>query len=114
MTDANSLIMGSSIPSATFNEIGVSDAHHPLSHHENDPTKLEKLAKIQAYQMQGFAQFLEKLQATRIVIAHRLSTIQNADRIFVIQGGSLIQSGTYKDLVDQPGLFSELAKRQLS
>ena len=57
---------------------------------------------------------LEQLQATRIVIAHRLSTIMNADRILVIQGGRLTQSGSYRDLVNQPGMFVELAKRQLA
>lgn len=57
---------------------------------------------------------LERLKATRIVIAHRLSTIINADRIFVIQSGKLLQSGTYTELVNQPGPFSELAKRQLA
>jgi NHLM bacteriocin system ABC transporter ATP-binding protein len=56
---------------------------------------------------------LERLQATRIVIAHRLSTIINADRIFVMEGGRLVQVGTYQELIDQPGLFAELARRQL-
>lgn len=57
---------------------------------------------------------LEKLQATRVVIAHRLSTIINADRIFVIDKGRLVQSGTYNDLFNQEGLFAELAKRQIA
>ena len=57
---------------------------------------------------------LERLQATRIVIAHRLSTIMNADRIFVMEDGRLVQSGKYNDLIQQPGLFAELAKRQLA
>jgi ATP-binding cassette subfamily C protein len=57
---------------------------------------------------------LEALQATRIVIAHRLSTIINADRIFVVQAGRLIQTGNYDELVSQPGPFAELAKRQLA
>jgi ATP-binding cassette subfamily C protein len=56
---------------------------------------------------------LERLQATRIVIAHRLSTILNADRIFVMQDGRIVQSGTYQELIDQPGLFADLAKRQM-
>ncbi|HVY70694.1 MAG TPA: NHLP bacteriocin export ABC transporter permease/ATPase subunit [Verrucomicrobiae bacterium] len=56
---------------------------------------------------------LEKLQATRVVIAHRLSTIINADRIFVMENGRVVQTGTYQDLLNQPGLFSELARRQL-
>ena len=57
---------------------------------------------------------LEHLQATRIVIAHRLSTIMNADRILVVQAGRLVQSGSFQELVDQPGLFADLAKRQLA
>lgn len=56
---------------------------------------------------------LERLQATRIVIAHRLSTIANADRIFVIQAGRLIQTGSYDELMSRPGLFAQLAKRQV-
>jgi NHLM bacteriocin system ABC transporter ATP-binding protein len=57
---------------------------------------------------------LESLQVTRVVIAHRLSTILNADRIFVIDKGSVVQAGTYKELLDQEGLFREFAKRQLA
>ncbi len=56
---------------------------------------------------------LESLQATRIVIAHRLSTIVNADCIFVLSGGKIVQSGTYQELMAQPGPFQELARRQL-
>jgi NHLM bacteriocin system ABC transporter ATP-binding protein len=57
---------------------------------------------------------LESLQATRIVIAHRLSTIANADRIFVMERGRLVQTGTYAELMSQSGLFAELAKRQIA
>ncbi len=56
---------------------------------------------------------LDKMQATRIVIAHRLSTIINADRIVVFDNGEVVQSGTYQELVDQPGHFQELARRQV-
>jgi NHLM bacteriocin system ABC transporter ATP-binding protein len=56
---------------------------------------------------------LESLQATRIVIAHRLSTIMHADRIYVMQKGTIVQSGTYDELVQQPGQFELLAKRQM-
>ena len=57
---------------------------------------------------------LEGLQATRVVIAHRLSTISNAHRIFVVDGGRIVQAGTYSELIAQPGLFADLAKRQLA
>jgi NHLM bacteriocin system ABC transporter ATP-binding protein len=55
---------------------------------------------------------LDALQATRVVIAHRLSTIMNADRIFVLDKGTLVQSGTYSQLVAVEGLFKTLAERQ--
>ncbi len=56
---------------------------------------------------------LESLRATRIVIAHRLSTIINADVIFVLERGRIVQSGNYEQLIAQNGPFVELAKRQL-
>jgi NHLM bacteriocin system ABC transporter ATP-binding protein len=55
---------------------------------------------------------MEKLRATRVVIAHRLSTIINADRIFVLDKGKIVQAGTYHELIAQDGLFAELANRQ--
>jgi ABC-type bacteriocin/lantibiotic exporter with double-glycine peptidase domain len=55
---------------------------------------------------------IERLDATRIVIAHRLSTIRNADRLYVIDGGRVVQHGTYDSLIDEPGLFADLVRRQ--
>ena len=57
---------------------------------------------------------LERLRATRIVIAHRLSTIRRADRILVLDGGRVIQSGTYAELAGREGPFADLARRQLA
>jgi len=57
---------------------------------------------------------LERLKATRIVIAHRLSTIQNADRIYVVEGGRVVEEGTYQDLLFRGGPFARLAERQIA
>jgi ATP-binding cassette subfamily C protein len=57
---------------------------------------------------------LEKLNTTRIVIAHRLSTIVNADRIYVIEKGRVVQSGKYSELIKTKGVFSDIARRQIS
>jgi ATP-binding cassette subfamily B protein len=51
---------------------------------------------------------------TAIVIAHRLSTILKADQILVVQDGSIVQRGTHAQLVETPGIYSELYQRQLS
>lgn len=57
---------------------------------------------------------LDKLQATRIIIAHRLSTIKNADRIYVMDKGAIVETGTYNELMELNGQFSQLAKRQIA
>ena len=56
---------------------------------------------------------LETLQATRVVIAHRLTTVQHADRIYLMEHGSIEESGTYEDLLRKGGKFAELVKRQM-
>jgi len=48
----------------TYNEIGVADPHHPLTHHGNDPAKVARMAKINAFHVSLFAYFLERLRAT--------------------------------------------------
>jgi hypothetical protein len=48
----------------TYPEIGVPDPHHPLSHHNNDPEKIAKIAKINQFHVSLFSEFLQKLQAT--------------------------------------------------
>jgi hypothetical protein len=48
----------------TYTEIGVPDPHHPLTHHGNDPEKIAKMAKINAFHVSLFGYFLEKLKAT--------------------------------------------------
>ena len=58
-------------------------------------------------------QSLDMLKVTRIIIAHRLSTIINADRIYVMKDGEIVEVGTYDELmVKRNGYFAKLAKRQ--
>lgn len=62
----------------------------------------------QAHVADSFA----RLQVTRIVVAHRLSTIRGADRIVVLEHGRIVQTGTYEELVGQPGVFAQMVSRQ--
>ena len=58
----------------SYPQIGVPEPHHPISHHVNDPAKLEKLAKINAYHVSLFGYLLEKLRTTKTETG-RCSTI---------------------------------------
>ena len=55
---------------------------------------------------------LDGLKCTRIVIAHRLSTIRRCDRIIVLDGGNIVEDGTYDELLALGGQFASLVERQ--
>ena len=55
---------------------------------------------------------VDTLKCTRVVIAHRLSTIRHADRIICLDGGKIVESGTYEELIAANGFFAELVERQ--
>jgi len=61
MTRIFSFMMAAEVSGQTYNNIGVPDAFHPLSHHNNEQAKLDKLVKIQNYHTSVFAKFLDKL-----------------------------------------------------
>jgi ATP-binding cassette subfamily C protein len=50
---------------------------------------------------------------TRVVIAHRLDVVVKADRIYVLKDNRIVQSGPYAQLLEEPGPFRELARRQM-
>ena len=55
---------------------------------------------------------LSRLASTRIVIAHRLSTLREADRIYVMQAGRVVQEGSFERLAAADGVFQDLIRRQ--
>ena len=63
LTRVFSFMMAGEGSNQTYNHVGVSDAFHPLSHHQNDKVRKEKLVKIQSYHSQAFAKFLARLAA---------------------------------------------------
>jgi hypothetical protein len=56
-----SFMLAKEISMRSFPNLGISDAFHPLSHHQNDPAKLERLTRIQIYQTERFAKFIKRL-----------------------------------------------------
>ena len=64
LTRIITLMMGREFSGMTYPHIGVPDAHHPISHHQNQVEKVEKVAKINLYHVTLFAYLLEKLRAT--------------------------------------------------
>ena len=55
---------------------------------------------------------LDAMGCTRVVIAHRLSTIRHCDRILVLDGGRIVEDGSYDALIEKGGFFADLVARQ--
>lgn len=64
LTRISTFMVGRELSVRTFPEIGVPEQHHGLSHHQDQPEKLEKQAKLNSYHLQIYTQFLERLAAT--------------------------------------------------
>lgn len=64
VTRVVTFMIGREFSGRTYPEIGVPDAHHPISHHQRDPIRMEKCAKINQHHVSLFAEFVEKLHAT--------------------------------------------------
>jgi hypothetical protein len=65
LTRISTFMLAREVSSRAYPEIGVSDSHHPLSHHQDKPDNLERLHNVNTYHMQQFAHFVERLAATR-------------------------------------------------
>lgn len=63
LTRISSFMLAREVSGRAYPEIGVSDSHHPLSHHQDEPAKLERLHKINEYHFQQFTYLVEKLAA---------------------------------------------------
>ncbi len=63
LTRILNFMMAAEVSGQTYPQIQIPDAFHPLSHHANDPAKIQKLIKLQTYHSEHLAYFLKKLQA---------------------------------------------------
>jgi len=89
LTRVSTLVVGREASVRTYNEIGVGDPHHPLSHHRNVPENLEKLSKINAFHVSLFAYFLERLKNTKEGGSNLL------DRSMVVYGSAIADGNTH-------------------
>jgi hypothetical protein len=64
MTRISTFMLAREVSGRAYPEIGVSDSHHPLSHHQDEPAKLERLHQVNEYHFQQFAYLVKKLAAT--------------------------------------------------
>jgi hypothetical protein len=63
ITRVITFLIGRELSNRTYPAIGINEAHHSLSHHQNNAATLEKLTKINTYHIQKLTYFLEKLRA---------------------------------------------------
>ena len=89
VTRVTTMVIGREGSVRCYGMIGVSEPHHPLSHHRNDPVALEKLTKINTLHMELFAHYLAKLKATQDGDAPLL------DRSMIVYGCGIADSNRH-------------------
>jgi Protein of unknown function (DUF1552) len=65
LTRVITFMMGREGSDRSYRNIGISDGHHPLTHHQNDPEKIEKVTQIDTYHVKLLAYYLDKLQSAK-------------------------------------------------
>lgn len=64
LTRVATFMFANEVSSRAYPEIGISESHHPLSHHQNDPGKIERLYRLNEFHVQQFAYLVERMNAT--------------------------------------------------
>lgn len=64
LTRVTTMMMSAELSMLTYNQVGISDSYHPLSHHRYVPDKMDKCAVVQTYHSSIFARFLDRLSKT--------------------------------------------------
>ena len=64
LTRVITLMLGRAGSNRSYRAIGVSDGHHSITHHQNDPVKIDNVAKIDAHLVETFAYLVQKMKST--------------------------------------------------
>jgi len=112
LTRISSFMMGRELSVRTFPEIGISEPHHPLSHHGNNPEKLARQAKLNMFQLKIFSHFLERLSSIPdgdgTLLDHTMilygSGMSNSDQHLPREVPTLVVAGKNTDIKTQKHL----------
>ena len=127
-TRVATFVLGHDGDNRSFSEIGITEGHHDLSHHQNNPERVDKVAQIDRWYVEQFAKFLAKMENTKDVDGHSLlhntrilygsgnadgnrHTHENLPLILAGGGGGQLTGGRYVDHGGQPlsNLFLNMA-----
>jgi hypothetical protein len=89
LTRVSTMMVGRESSIRSYDQIGIPESHHQLSHHRNDKATLAKLTRIQTYHMGFFAEFIAKLHATNEGDASLL------DRSMIVYGAGISDSNRH-------------------